>query len=115
MKSLQRFDQGQRARLAVDDRQHDHAEGLLQLGVLVEIVEHHLRLFAALELDHDAHAVAVRLIAHVGDAFDLLVLNQVGNALDGLGLIHLVGNVGDYDLLLFLGGALDGGFGPHGE
>jgi hypothetical protein len=44
MKHLMHLDQAQLARLAVDDGQHDDAEAGLQLGVLVEVVEHHLGL-----------------------------------------------------------------------
>ena len=58
----------QRLRPAVDQRQHDDAEGGLQLRVLVELVQDDLRLRVALELDDDAHAVAVGLVAQVGDA-----------------------------------------------
>ena len=112
---LDRLGQRQRARLAVDDGQHDHAEVFLELGVLVEVVQEHLGLLAALELDDDAHAVAVGLVTHVRDALELLLLHQLGDALDGLGLVDLVRDLGYYDLLLFLGGPLDGRFGAHGE
>ena len=40
--------QVQRARHAVDEREHDHAEGVLQLRVLVELVQDDLRVGAAL-------------------------------------------------------------------
>ena len=70
MKYLMHVDQAQLARLPVDDGQHDDAEADLQLRVLVEVVEHDLGLLAALQLEHDAHAVAVALVADVGDAFD---------------------------------------------
>ena len=63
MKNLMHVDQAQLARLAVDDGQHDHAEADLQLRVLVEVVEHHLGLLAALQLEDDAHAVAVAFVA----------------------------------------------------
>src|SRR5579871_6229450 len=56
---LQAFDEPQLTRLSVDDRQHDDAEADLQLGVLVEVVQHYLGLLAALQLEHDAHPVAV--------------------------------------------------------
>jgi hypothetical protein len=82
MKYLIMSDQAQLARLAVDDRQHDDAEADLQLRVLVEVVEHHLGLLAALQLEHDAHAVAVALIAHFGNAFDLFLVHQRGDLLD---------------------------------
>ena len=54
-------------RLVVDDRQHDDAEGGLHLRQLVERVEDHLRHLAPFHLDDDADAVAVGLVAQVGD------------------------------------------------
>ena len=62
---LDAVDQAQLARLPVDDRQHDDAEADLQLRVLVQVVEHDFGLLAALQLEHDAHAVAVALVADV--------------------------------------------------
>ncbi len=112
---LQRVRQRQRARLTVDDGQHDHSERLLELRVLVEIVQNHFRLLAALDLDNDAHAVAVRFVADVGDALDFLVLHQFRDALNNPRFVDLEGNLGDDDLDLFLGRALNGGLGAHGE
>ena len=99
MKRLMHVDQAQLARLAVDDGQHDDAEADLQLRVLVEVVEDHFGLLAALQLEHDAHAVAVALVADFGDAFDLLLVDQRGGVLDQPRLVHLVGNLGDDDVL----------------
>ena len=79
---LDAIDQAQLARLAVDDRQHDDAEADLQLRVLVEIVQHHFGLLAALQLEDDAHAVAVALVADFGNAFDLLLVDQRGGVFD---------------------------------
>ena len=42
--------------LAINQGHHVHAEGVLQLGLLVQVVEHHLRHLAALEFNHQAHA-----------------------------------------------------------
>ena len=64
----------QRLGLAVDQRQHVHVEGELQRGVLEQVVEHLVRVDVALALDDQAHAVAVRLVAQVGDAVDFLLL-----------------------------------------
>ena len=59
----------QRARHAVDQGQHVGAEVVLQLGVLVEVVEHDLGHGVALEHDDEALAGAARgLVADVGDA-----------------------------------------------
>ena len=83
-------DQAQLARLPVDDGQHDDAEADLQLRVLVEVVEDDLGLLAALQFEDDAHAVAVALVADVGDAFELLLVHQRGGLLDQARLVHLV-------------------------
>ncbi len=96
---LDHFEQRQHAWPAGHDGQHDDAERLLQLRVLVEVVEDDLADFAALQLDHDAHAVAIGFVADVGDAFDRLVAHQIGDALDQLRLVDLVGNLVDDDLL----------------
>ena len=113
--ALDAIDQAQFARLAVDDRQHDHAEADLQLRVLVEIVEDDFGLLAALQLEDDAHAVAVAFVADFGNAFDLLFVHQRGGVLDQPRLVHLVGNLGDDDLLAVLAAALDGRLGAHLE
>jgi hypothetical protein len=57
--------QRERARHVVDQRDHVDTERRLHRGVLVELVEHHLRDRVALELDHQPHPVAVRLVAQV--------------------------------------------------
>ena len=79
---LDDLEQAQHARPAADDRQQRDAVAHLQLRVLVEIVEHDVRQLAALELDDDAHAVAARLVAQIGNAFDLLVADELGDVLD---------------------------------
>ena len=69
----------------------------LQRRVLVEVVQHDLRHLAALQLDDDPHAVAVGFVAQVGDALDRLLAHQVGDPLDQLRLVDLIGNLGDDD------------------
>ena len=70
----------ERARHAIDDREHVRAEVLLQLGVLVEVVQHDLGDGIALQHDHEAlTGAAGGLVADVGDAGDLAVLDQVGD------------------------------------
>ena len=65
-----------------DDGQHDDAEAALQLRVLVEIVQDDVADLAALQVDDDAHAVAIGFVADVGDAFDRLLAHQFGDVLD---------------------------------
>ena len=51
----------------------------------------------ALELDDEAHAVAVGLVAQVADLGDLLLLDELDDVLDERGAVHLVGQLGDDD------------------
>ena len=110
-----KFEQPHLFGLAAGDGQQYHAERFLHLGVLVEIVQNELRFFAALELDDNAHALAVTLVAHVGDAINLFVLRQFRDALDERGLVHLVRNLGDDYVLAVLGNFFNRGFGAHRE
>src|ERR1017187_3631189 len=93
------IDQAELAGLPVDDGQHDDAEADLELGVLIKVVEDHLGLLATLELEDDAHAVAVALIADIADAVDFLFVDEGARGLDEAGLVDLVGDLGDPDLL----------------
>ena len=62
------------------------------------MVQHDLGRGVPLHVDDDVHAVAVGVVVDVGDALDALLLHQVGDALDELGLVHLVGQLADDDL-----------------
>ncbi len=89
--------QPQRLRHAVDDRQHVRAEGRLQLGVLVEVVQHDLGDRVALEHDDQALAGALAaLVADIGDAAHLPVADQVGDALRQVVRVDLVRQLGDH-------------------
>ncbi len=112
-KMIDRRNQPHLLRLAIDHRQEDHAEALLHLGVLVELVEHDLWLGAALQFDHDAHALAIAFVADVADVVNRLVVHQVGDALHQPRLVHLVGNLGNDDRLPLLGQVFDRRHGPH--
>src|ERR1035438_10289861 len=87
---LDAIDEAEFAGLSVDDGQHDDAEADLELGVLVEVVEDDLGLFAALELEDDAHAVAVALVADIADAVDILFVDEGTRGLDEARLVDLV-------------------------
>ena len=96
---LQGFFQADDARLPVHQRQHVDEEGGLHGGVLD-------RGYSApvcgwdfpLELDDDAHALPVGLIAQVADAVDFLVFDQVGDVFDEGGLVDLVRQLADDNL-----------------
>ena len=89
----------QQPRLAIHQGDHVHAEAVLQLGLLVQVVEHHLGNLAALELDHRAHARFVGLVADFGDALEALLAHQFTDAHQQVGLVHLVGQLVDDDRL----------------
>ena len=112
---LDRLDQPHFLGLSVHNSEQDHAEAFLHGGVLEELIEDDLRFAAALEFDNDAHAFAAAFVAHVGNVFDGLVVDQIGNAFDQLRLVHLVGDLGDDDRLLFFGDIFDGSAGAHHE
>ena len=76
-------------RLAVNQREHVHRERAPHGGVLVQGIQHRLRLARPAQLDHDAHAVAVGLVAQVTDAIDLLVADQARDALHKRCFVHL--------------------------
>ena len=96
---LEELLEAQQLRLAVDNRDHVHAEGVLHLRHLVEVVQHHLGDFAALQFNDRAHAGFVGLVAQVRNAFKFLVAHQLGNLDQQGGLVHLVGQLVDDDRL----------------
>ena len=72
----------ERARHAIHERHGVDAERGLHRRVLVELVEHDLGDRVALQLDHEARAGLVRLVAQVRDLGDLLVVHDLGDLLD---------------------------------
>ena len=97
---IQHVLQVEQARLAVDQRHHVHAEGILHLRLLVQIVQDHIRVFAAFQFDIDPHPGLVGFIAQVGDAVDLLVAHQFTDLDQQIGLVHLIRQFIDDDRLL---------------
>ncbi len=91
------FLQVQDAGLAVDDGEVDDAEGGLKRRVLVEEVQDNLGRGASLQVDDDPHAVPVRLVADVGDAFDPFFADVAGDILDKARLVHLERDLADDD------------------
>ena len=110
---LGRLEQVQDPGALVHDGQEDDAEGVLELGVLVEVVQDDLGRLALLDVEDDAHAVAVALVADVGEALDALLLHELGDLLDEPGLVDLVGDLRDHDRLAVALLDLDLGPGAH--
>ena len=72
--------QREHLRAVVHEPEHDRAERRLERRVHEQLVQHDLRVRVLLELDDDAHAVAVGLVAQVADADDLAFAHEVGDA-----------------------------------
>ena len=112
---LQHLAQAQAFGNAVDERQVVGAKGRLQRGVLIQVVEHDLRNDALLELDDQTDALLVGLIAHIRDALDALVVDELGDLLLQGALVDHVGNLGkDQAAAAGLGG-LHVCLGTHGN
>jgi len=60
-----------------------------------KLVQDDLGFDIALELNHNAHAILIRFIADIRDAFDLLIINQSRNGFDQPGFLHLIRNFSD--------------------
>ena len=106
--------QVQQLGLAVDNRHHVDAEAVLHLGVFVQLVQDHVGVLAALQLDHRAHAGLVRLVANFGNAFDALLAHHLADLHQQGGLVHLVGQFVDDDgLTVALADILEVGAGAH--
>ena len=86
--------------LAIDQSDHVDAKHGLQLRVFVQVVQHYIGYFAAAQLDDDAHAVLVGLIAQFGNALNFLVAHQFGNLFQQSRLVDLVWQLGDDNGLL---------------
>ena len=90
---VQHLFQREHARTAVDEREHDDAEAVLQLRVLVELVQDDVSVRVAAHVDDDAHAAAVGLVVQGRDALDRLVAHELGDLLDETRLVHLIGQL----------------------
>ena len=114
---VENFSQGQHLRLALvpDECEHIDGEGRLHLRLGEQAVQDDLRVGLALELDDDAHTVAVGLVADVGDALEALFIDLVGHVFDEHPLVDLVGDLGDDDALAVLAEFLQLGAGAHGD
>ena len=89
-KFAQNLFQVQQARLPIHQRHHVDAEGVLQLGEFVELVEDDFGVFVAFKLNHDARAVFIGFVAQLGDAFNGFLAHQLANFFHQLGFVYLI-------------------------
>ena len=113
---LEHLLQAERARLAVDEGDGVDAEGVLERGLAVELLEDRLGDEAVLDLDDQAQAVlAVAEVLDVGDALQLLGQDELLDLLHHALGADAVGELGDHDALAARGHRLDPGGGAHLE
>ena len=93
----QRLLQVEQPRHTVDERQDVRREVRLHRRVLVELVQHDLRVRIALQVDDEPHRVAGRRVADVADALDLAVVHELGDLLPDHLDRRLVRHLGDDD------------------
>src|SRR5690242_17190617 len=89
--------EGERFRPAAADCEHVRGEARLRRGVAPQLVEHDLGRRIALEVDDDPDALAVGLVAYIGNALDAPVFGGLGDLLDKPVLADLVRNFGEDD------------------
>ena len=81
--------------------------------MLVEVVEHDLGVVPALDLEYDAQAGAVALVADIANSLDLLLVDQFRRLLDQAGLVDLIRHFADHDCGAILAQLLDIDLGAH--
>ena len=91
-------------RHSADEADHVHRERVAERRVLVQVVEHHRHRCAAAELKHHPHAVPVRFVPDLGDAFDAAALDELSDAGDHIGLVDLERNFREHKPLTVLAG-----------
>ncbi len=105
------FSQIESAGATVDESHIIDAERRLQLSHLIELVEYHVRIGVALDIDCDVHLSACGGVGDVGDTVDFLFLHEVGDAFYEFVFDYAVWDFGDYDYVMVAVG-LDFAFCP---
>ena len=75
---------------SLDQRDVVDTEARLELGQFEEFVEDDLGVVLSFDIDDDSHALTVGLVVDVGNALNLLLVDEVSNLLDELSLVDVV-------------------------
>ena len=113
--SIEQIQQIHHRRAAAGERHHIGREARLQRRVAIELVQHDVGHRLALQLDHQAHAVAVALVTDLGDTLDLLVAYHLGDTLVQARLVLLIGDFRDDDRFAAAAALLYAGSRPHDD
>ena len=109
--TLQRQDLG----LPVHQGQHDCVERRPERRMAEQVVQHHVGLGVPAQFDDDPHAMPVGLVPDVGDSLQLLFPGEIGDLLDQMGFVDLIGNLRDDYLFPVSPHLLDRGGGLHDD
>ena len=105
--------QVERARHAFDERHHVDRELALQLGVLEQVVHHDVGVGVTLERDDEVGGAAGRVVVHVGDALEAVVVDQFLDARGDGRATRLVRQLGHDDAHLAALAFFDRHLGAH--
>ncbi len=95
--NAQRLFEAERARFVINQRQHDHAERVLQRRKLEQAGEYVGGLRAAADFDHDPQALPIQFVAQIADPVDPTIADQIGHTLDQAVLVGLIRDLADND------------------
>ena len=104
-----------RLRLVIHQSQHCHAKRRLHLRLRKEAVQDHLRVRVLFEFNDDTHAVAVGLVADIGNTLEALVAHLIGHCGNELTFVDLIGKLGNDDALAVLAELFELGSGADGD
>ena len=111
-KAGQKTPQGQLFGASAVQCQHVTAKGGLHRCVAEQLVQNHLRSGIAFQLNHHAHAITIRLVLHMGHAFNALITHLSGNFLNHCGFVDLVGDLFNDDSPPIFAQLFNARFGP---
>ena len=110
---VQQFVEIQYFWLIIHQCQHNYAEGVLQLGMFVKLIEYNIWVGVPAQLDTDPHALTVRFIPQIRNAGHALVPYQLRDFFDQTGFIHQIGQFGHDDSVFAVIHGLDFCNGPN--
>ena len=87
-------------RLPIHQRDQIDAEDRFHGGEPIQVVQHHLGVLAASQLDDDAHAILVGFVTQCRYPLDPLLLHELGDLLEQPRLVDLIGKLADDDSLV---------------
>ncbi|MNL53048.1 hypothetical protein D3C87_1762650 [compost metagenome] len=90
---MEHFTQRKNLGFLVDDGQHVNPKCGLHSRMLVQVIEHHIRIYISAQLDNNTHSVTIRLISEICYSFNPLLTNELGNFLNQPCLVNLVRNL----------------------